>query len=262
MRDLHSRVPASNQRPKLALVGCPCRAAGARGVGAVARKSVDHLSWSGPGTAVLFCTALGRLDESDELRRRRSASGEKISECADPVEVGVSPVKFQTRWRQCEAYLSTKCPEAGPPPRFPASYVVTLRADDHQEPSSARPGPVVSLIERVTDRGSFVALRHPAKRVRRGVLRIAFVPDEAGRRRIAYALSRRVGNAVVRNRIKRRLRCVFTTIDRERVTGNVAFPPGTYLVSATAAAADVPFQTLLRTATSLLNELEQHGASR
>jgi ribonuclease P protein component len=171
-------------------------------------------------------------------------------------------VKDQTRWRQCEAYVSTQCPQAGQTARFPPPYVDAFGPDDHQEPSPARPGPVVSLIERISDRGSFVALRHPAKRVRRGVLRIAYVPDDTGRRRIAYALSRRVGNAVVRNRIRRRLRSVFAAIDREHAAGAGAFPPGTYLVSATTAAAEVPFQTLMRTARSLLDELDHHGASR
>jgi len=166
-------------------------------------------------------------------------------------------MKAPTRWRQCETYVSTECPQAGQTARVPPPHVDAFGSHDHQEPSPARPGTAVSLIERVTDRGSFVALRHPTQRVRRGVLRIAYVPDAAGRRRCAYALSRRVGNAVVRNRIKRRLRNVFAVIERENAAGQASFPPGTYLVSATAAAAHVPYGTLLQTARWLLSEVDR-----
>ena len=171
-------------------------------------------------------------------------------------------VSIPTHWRQCEAYVPTQCPEAGPPARFPASHVDPFGSDDPEEPSPSRPGPVVSLIERVTDRGSFVALRRPAKRVRRGVLRIAWVPDEAGRRRVAYALSRKVGPAVLRNRIRRRLRSVFDALEAAAVTGTTPFPAGTYLVSASPAAADVPYGTLMETARSLLVELDRHVSER
>lgn len=172
-------------------------------------------------------------------------------------------VQAHQRWRQCETYLSTQCPQAGPTARFPPPHVHAFGSNDHPQPSAAWPGPVVSLIERVTDRGSFVALRSHSTRVRRGVLRIGWIPDDAGRIRVAYALSRRVGNAVVRNRIRRRLRSVFETLERARVDDpSIAFPSGTYLVSATRQAADVPFAELVETARSLLSELDRRGASR
>lgn len=88
--------------------------------------------------------------------------------------------------------------------------------------------------------------------MRRGTLRIAYLPAPADRVRIAYALPRRVGNAVVRNRVRRRLRAVFATIER---AGHVPFPQGTYLVSASAETARVPFSTLVDTAETLLREL-------
>ena len=164
--------------------------------------------------------------------------------------------------RQCaggrrETHLSTQCPQAGPSTRLSPPYVDPLGTRHYPEPSPSRSGPVVRLIGRVTDRGSFVALRNPAKRVRRGVLRIAYVPDSSGRIRIAYALSRRVGNAVVRNRIRRRLRHAIMLIDEAGV-----IPPGTYLVSATPKAAEVPFDQLVSASRSLFGELEVFAASR
>ena len=58
--------------------------------------------------------------------------------------------------------------------------------------------------------------------------------------RVAYAIGRRVGPAVVRNRLRRRLRAAVREIDAER--GGLA--PGAYLVSARPEAAGRPYPEL------------------
>lgn len=100
-------------------------------------------------------------------------------------------------------------------------------------------------------------MRRPTRRLRRGVLRVSHIADPPDRIRIAYALSRRVGNAVVRNRVRRRLRSVFAELDA--VDGRV-FPCGTYLVSASAEAAVMPYADLMATTKKLLIELDNYGA--
>jgi ribonuclease P protein component len=52
---------------------------------------------------------------------------------------------------------------------------------------------------------------------------------------VAYAIGKRVGGAVVRNRLRRRLRHLFTILDPG---------PGDYLVGAGPEAADLPFSEL------------------
>ena len=61
--------------------------------------------------------------------------------------------------------------------------------------------------ERVHLRRQFAALKHPTSRGRSGPIRLSFVesPDPAA---VAYAIGRDVGNAVVRNRVRRRLRAI------------------------------------------------------
>ena len=63
----------------------------------------------------------------------------------------------------------------------------------------------------------------------------ALVDREAASARVAYAVNRSVGNAVVRNRVRRRLRAVVQS---------AALEPGAYLVSASAAAGTLPFDEL------------------
>jgi ribonuclease P protein component len=63
---------------------------------------------------------------------------------------------------------------------------------------------------------------------------------------VAYAIGRRVGPAVVRNRLRRRLRAIFA---------EVAPPPGDYLVAADPAAADLSFSDLKALVTAALSAL-------
>lgn len=97
-------------------------------------------------------------------------------------------------------------------------------------------------------------LRRAARRVRRGTLRIAYLPVPTDRVRVAYALPKRVGTAVVRNRVRRRLRSAFESIEN---AGQHSFPKGTYLVSASAEVARMPFVELVASLTSMLRELSE-----
>ena len=82
----------------------------------------------------------------------------------------------------------------------------------------------------------FTALRRTRHRARSGPLRVSWVPGPAGSPPcVAYAIGRRVGPAVVRNRLRRRLRAVVAELGP---------PPGDYLVACDPDAASLPFSDL------------------
>ena len=78
---------------------------------------------------------------------------------------------------------------------------------------------------RVRDRATFEALRRSPHRSRRGPVTVTYVGlGESGQPGVAYAVGRRVGGAVIRNRVRRRLRAVVAELD--------GMLPGAYLVAA------------------------------
>jgi len=87
--------------------------------------------------------------------------------------------------------------------------------------SPARSGAAVRPIR---SRRTFADLRRPSGRGRHGPLSVSFVdrPDW-DRREVAYAVNRKVGNAVQRNLLRRRMRAI--VVDRA-----ADLPTGAYLV--------------------------------
>lgn len=95
------------------------------------------------------------------------------------------------------------------------------------------------MVWRITDRATFASLRQSRRRAGVGPVRAVFVPRDDDVAYVAYAVSRRAGGAVVRNRIRRRLRAVVAAAEGIR--------PGAYLLSAGPAAATMPFPELVAT---------------
>jgi ribonuclease P protein component len=74
--------------------------------------------------------------------------------------------------------------------------------------------------------------------VRRGPVTVTWAPGEPSEpTRIAYTVGRKVGGAVVRNRVRRRLRAVAS----ERAS---SLQPGAYLIGAGPEAAPMPYGEL------------------
>jgi ribonuclease P protein component len=95
----------------------------------------------------------------------------------------------------------------------------------------------VAAVWRVRDRATFTALRS-GRRGHAGPIRVTWVPEPDALRppRVAFAVGRRLGSAVARNRVRRQLRAVVA----ELAPG---LAPGAYLF-AYRCAPGVPFATL------------------
>ena len=78
--------------------------------------------------------------------------------------------------------------------------------------------------------------------MRRGAVTVAFVPDQTeSPPRVGYSVGRRVGPAVTRNRVRRRLRAIVRELAEESETGLAS---GAYLVGAGPTAATQSYREL------------------
>jgi ribonuclease P protein component len=91
----------------------------------------------------------------------------------------------------------------------------------------------------VSSRATFTQLRRSRRRAWSGPVRVQFIPtpgtDRA--RQVAFAVPRKVGGAVERNRVRRRLRAVVAET-------SAALPPGAYLIGTDQGVRGLPFQEL------------------
>jgi ribonuclease P protein component len=152
---------------------------------------------------------------------------------------------FQEAMR--EEDLPAQQPEAQQDPRLPHSHADSWRSGTAHPPSSQGTSRPVSLIWRVRDRASFRALA-TGRRHRRGVLTMTRIPGREGDPpRVAFAVGRPVGNAVARNRVRRRLRSLIRA-HRDELAGGHDYLLGASpkAVSATYRELDSAFCELLR----------------
>jgi ribonuclease P protein component len=107
------------------------------------------------------------------------------------------------------------------------------------------------LIRRIRGRDAFARLARDGTRIRASCLWCAHLPDPtATSPAIAFSISRAVGPAVERNRLRRRLRALLRTAT---VAGDV--PPGLLLVGARPGTAELTFDQLATELADLLDRL-------
>lgn len=159
-----------------------------------------------------------------------------------------------------EAYLSAECSSPGQAPRLSSSHVHPGRPC---RPAVASPEGACTdfgLIEPIGDRRTFGELRRRGRRVRSGPLAITAIvaPDDPSVR-MAFAIGRKIGPAVVRNQLRRRLR----HIARDLAKGpNAVLLPGAYLISTTPGVADLSFQELTYAVVEALSALGADDRAR
>jgi ribonuclease P protein component len=149
-------------------------------------------------------------------------------------------------------------PQTQEDPRFPGPHADARRARSDPPPPQQGPLRPLRLIWHVRDPATFRALARSPRR-RSGVLEVSAVTLRAADQppRVAFAVSRRVGNAVTRNRVRRRLRGAV------REHADVLRPGRAYLVTArTPAAASASYRALADAVRTAATELDHTGGPR
>lgn len=136
-----------------------------------------------------------------------------------------------------EADLPTEQPEAQEEARIPGPDAHPRRARRAQVPTVAGSLAPVGLIHRVRSRVTFARLAR-ARPVRRGSVWIRSVESTPGPPQVAYAIGRPVGNAVTRNRVRRRLRHIVAR------HATLLRPNAAYLIGVRAELATAPVDVL------------------
>ena len=151
-----------------------------------------------------------------------------------------------------EAHVPTQQPEAQEDPRFPAPHADARRPRGAEGPAGSGPQAPVRLIWRVRDRATFDALgRVPVLR-RNGLwLRSVRTGPQDSPPRVAYAVGRRIGNAVQRNRLRRRLREAVLVARCELEPGRA------YLLGARPETVAMPYRELVDTLEHLLRSARE-----
>ena len=149
-----------------------------------------------------------------------------------------------------ETNLPTEQPQAGQAPRLPSPDVHSRRTGHHPVEMAEGPSSPVGLIWRVDRRETFEDLRRGRRR-REGPITVSWVSgDPTEPPRVAYTIGRKVGSAVVRNRVRRRLRMLM----REAAP---TLRPGAYLIGVGPAAALLPHEELREKLSKALKYLEE-----
>jgi len=163
-----------------------------------------------------------------------------------------------------EAHVPTEQPEASQAARLSAAHADPRRPGDNPGQAPEGPRSAVGLIGRISDRATFDALRRAGRRARRDSVTVVYLPDEApagpaagGGVRVAYSVGRRIGTAVARNRVRRRLRAALREVDRDRG----GLDAGAYLVLAHPGARTVPYTELRHSLGAACHEASR-GAER
>ncbi|MGA0064935.1 MAG: ribonuclease P protein component [Ilumatobacteraceae bacterium] len=111
------------------------------------------------------------------------------------------------------------------------------------------------MIERISHRDTFRRLYADGDMVRRGGMTCRWIPDPSlPAPRVAYALSRHVGSAVRRNRLRRQLRAIVNSLAQE-------IPVGWLLISLSPTLSTASSPELTRLMRAIISEISASAQS-
>lgn len=142
-----------------------------------------------------------------------------------------------------EAYLSTQCPTSCQDARLSRSHEHPRWTCCPQVSSCQGSNPPVGLIDSIRDRDVFVRLGRDGARFRLGALWCSFLPQpDKQAASVAFAIGRSVGPAVVRNRLRRRLRSIVRELE---------LTPGWWLIGARPGVVELTYAEIRESMTDL-----------
>jgi ribonuclease P protein component len=157
--------------------------------------------------------------------------------------------KHQNHGVPREAYLPAQCPPPFQEAWLSRSHEYPRRSRRAQVSARQGPRPSVRLIGRIRTRAEFERLRRDGRRVRIEPFWCSHLSDPLSNPpRVAFAISRAVGNAVTRNLLRRRLRAILTDLD---------IPPGLYLIGCRPGASELSFDQIVSTLGRLPAKVQQ-----
>ncbi len=117
------------------------------------------------------------------------------------------------------------------------------------------------MISSVERRRTFADFRREGLRVRHGAVRLNHLPPDrlpvgAATPQVAFAIGRHIGNAVARNRVRRRLRAAFVEVWRGLPADRVAALGGAYLVGGSPAVLSAPYRQLIADVERCFDQLQ------
>ncbi len=150
---------------------------------------------------------------------------------------------------QSEAHVPAQQSPPSQEARLSSSHGHSSRPERSSFPSTQGPRSPVGLIWRIRDRRSFVELRRRGRRAHAGCVSVTFAAAPVGTPaeppRVAFALSRKVGSAVERNRVRRQVQAHLRSISE-------SMAPGAYLFTLKPGVAELDRTTLLNEVDSCL----------
>lgn len=200
------------------------RSCGERALGAAI--AIDKLATS-PGTRLALIVRVGRFDGYlfvIALPRRRH-------------------MPTRGSGGNGEAHLSTEQPETSQDARLPSAHGYQRWPGSAEGASGQGPTAAVGLIWSLRGKAAFAALSQ-APRARTSHLSLRYVVDSpdspaAAPPRVAFSITRAVGSAVVRNRVRRQLRAL---ADQAAADGRLS--SGSYLIAVRPSAVELTFVAL------------------